>query len=217
MGNNVTKTMMGVFAWIAPAPFLHYIRRTSGWRSRVAFWLVSLCAWCAVVLKIMTHPLPAVAALGWGGPLSVVFVVPYLTWPGLRRRLGENTATLAFGTMMVVGEWSLHAALPFGVWGSAANTQLDQLALLQLSSVTGLHGVSFLIYTVAAVLERLLNGERCTVRRAALVAAAAVAGTCSGSMWSRSRCGGHAAAPCGAPGLKCLGLRVFRVFMAVCV
>ncbi|TPV96182.1 MAG: hypothetical protein B7733_06050 [Myxococcales bacterium FL481] len=168
---------MGVLAWIAPVSFLHYIRLTSGWRSRVVFWLVNLCAWSAVMLKITTHPLPAIAALGWAVPFSVVFVVPYLTWPSVRRQLGENAGTLTFGTMMVVGEWTLHAALPLGVWGSAANTQLDQLALLQLSSVTGLHGVSFLIYTVAAVLERLLNGERSTVRRAALVAAAAVAGT----------------------------------------
>ncbi len=168
---------LGVLAWIAPAPLLHYLRLTDSRRSRAAFVAVSFVAWFAGMLKIMTAPLPAIAALGWAGPFSVLLVLPYFGWSWVRQRLGENAAMLGFGAMMVVGEWMLHAALPFGVWGSAANTQLDQLALLQLSSVTGLHGVSFLVYVVAAVLERLLSGERATVRVSAWGAAVAVVGT----------------------------------------
>jgi len=165
---------VGVLAWIAPVPFLHYIRLTDGWRSRLTFGVVSFAAWFAAIVKIMTDPLPAIAAVGWAGPFSLLLVLPYFGWSYARRRLGEGAATVAFGTMMVVGEWLLHSALPFGVWGSAANTQVDQLALLQLASVTGLHGVSFLMYLFAAVLERGLNGERATVRASAWCTGAAV-------------------------------------------
>lgn len=168
---------LGILAWIAPVPFLHYLRLTDSRRSRAAFVVVSFIAWSAGILKIMTAPLPAIAALGWAGPFSVLLVLPYFGWSWVRQRLGERAAMLGFGAMMVVGEWMLHATLPLGVWGSAANTQLDQLALLQLSSITGLHGVSFLVYVVAAVLERLLSGERATVRVSAWGAAVAVVGT----------------------------------------
>ncbi len=168
---------LGILAWMAPAPFLHYLRLTHGWRSRATFAGVSFVAWFAGMLKIMTAPLPAIAALGWAGPFSVLLVLPYFGWSWVRQRLGENAGMLAFAGMMVLGEWTLHAVLPFGVWGSAANTQLEQLALLQLSSITGLHGVSFLMYVVAGVLERLLSGERSTVRVGAWATAAAVVGT----------------------------------------
>ncbi len=167
---------VGVFAWLAPVPLLHYLRLTRGWRSRTGFMLASFVAWLVAVLKIVTHPLPPIAAVVWALPFGVLLALPYFGWAWVRRRLGEEAASLAFGVMMVVGEWTLHVAMPFGVWGSAANTQLDQLALLQLSSITGLHGVSFLVYCVAATLERLLHGQRSTARRAGWVAMAAVVG-----------------------------------------
>ncbi|MEM7603819.1 MAG: nitrilase-related carbon-nitrogen hydrolase, partial [Myxococcota bacterium] len=47
-------------------------------------------------------------------------------------------------------------ALPMGTWGSAGDTQIEQLALMQLASVTGLHGISGLVYAFAATLESLI-------------------------------------------------------------
>lgn len=168
---------MGVFAWLAPVALLHYLRLTRGWRSRTGFVLASFVGWLLAVLKIVTYPVPPVAAAVWALPLSVFLGLPYFGWAWVRRRVGEDAASLAFAVMMVVGEWILHVAMPLGVWGSAANTQLDQLALLQLSSITGFHGVSFLVYSVAAILERLVSGERTSVRRGAWVAASAMLGT----------------------------------------
>lgn len=165
---------LGVLAWFAPLPFLHYLRLTRGWKSRCIFTAASFCAWLLAILKIVSAPLPAIAAVAWALPFSVVLAWPYIAWDHVRRRLGEGPAGLAFATFMVVSEWSLHGVLPLGIWGSAANTQLDQIALLQLSSITGLHGLSFLLYVFAATLSRVLQGERASVYRAGMLVTAAV-------------------------------------------
>ena len=57
---------VGVVAWIAPVPLLRYLRLTRGWRSRLAFGAALCAAWIATTLKIVTAPLPVVAALPLG-------------------------------------------------------------------------------------------------------------------------------------------------------
>ena len=156
---------VGALAWVAPVAWLRYLRLTHGWRSRLLFLGAMWLAWNAAVLKIVTGPIPPVMALGFGLPIGAVFAAAMLAHDAIRRRVYADLATLGFAALMVLAEWSLHGLMPFGTWGSAANTQLDQLALLQLASVTGLHGVSFLMYPVAGVIERALAGERAPLRR----------------------------------------------------
>ena len=166
---------LGVFAWIAPVPWLRYLRVTTGWKSRVGFGGALFAAWTLATLKIITAPLLPVFSVLFSLPMALALGLPFAGWAFVRRRLGEDAATLAFPALMVAGEWVLHGLLPFGTWGSAANTQVDQLALLQLGSVTGMHGVSFLVYA-SAVLERLLGDARASARKPAMVTATAVIG-----------------------------------------
>ena len=156
---------LGVLAWIAPVPILHYLRLSDRTRARWLALAVMLLAWSVATAKILTAPMPLVLALAFGLPIGTMLGLPYLVWAWLRPRVGELRATFGFATGMVLGEYALHALSPFGTWGSAASTQLDQLALLQLASVTGQHGVSFLIYFVAGTLERSL-ADRSHVRPA---------------------------------------------------
>jgi apolipoprotein N-acyltransferase len=165
---------LGVLAWVAPIPWLHFLRVTHGRASRGAFVAVGTLAFTAATLKIVTDPLPPAIAVMYGLPLALAHCLPFLGWDALRRRLGESWGTIAFPALMVLGEWSLHGLLPFGTWGAMANTQLDQVALLQLASITGIHGISFLMLVVAATLERALSGERASLRNAAVAVAVAL-------------------------------------------
>ncbi len=167
---------VGVLAWVAPVPWLQYLRITRGWKSRLAFVGVAWLAWSAAVLKIVTAPVPAVMSLAFGTGIALALIAPYFGANWIRRRLGENAGTVAFASFMVVGEWTMHVLLPLGVWGAAANTQLDNPALLQVASITGVHGVSFLVYVVASLLERASCRERQSYGSAALVAALLVVG-----------------------------------------
>jgi apolipoprotein N-acyltransferase len=157
---------IGILAWLAPVPFLRYLRITERWPSRLAFLGASLVAYTLAVAKIITVPLPIAFAPLFGVPLGLALSLPFLAAGPLRRRLGEAPAVVGFSALMVSAEWILHALLPLGTWCSAANTQLDHLALMQLASVTGLHGVSFLVYLVAATLESVIAAPTPRGRRA---------------------------------------------------
>lgn len=161
---------LGVLAWVAPVPLIHYLRLRPAWGAGASALLVGMMAWTLATLSIVTAPLPAVLAPAFGVPIGLALTLPYLATHVVRRRWGERAAVLAFAGLAVFAEWALHALAPMGTWGSAANTQLDDLALLQLASVTGLHGVSFLVYLVAGVLESVLSSPRQT-RTLALVVA----------------------------------------------
>ncbi len=163
---------IGALAWVAPIPFLRYRRYRSGWRSNIALGGASFIGWTVAVAKIATAPLPLWMSVLFSAPVALALSTPYFLSRAIRDQLGERGAVLGFAALMVAGEWTLHAAFPFGVWGSAANTQLEHLDLLQLASVTGLHGVSFLVYFVAASAESLLAVP---ARRQRVFAAAAVA------------------------------------------
>jgi len=165
---------VGLLAWIAPVPLLRYLRITSGWRARVTFVAAVALAWIAATTKIVTPPLPLAFAL-----LGVAFAAPrvagYLAADAMRRRLGERAGVAAFPAVMIVLEWLQFRFTHLGTWGAAANTQLDDLPLLQIASVGGITAVSVLVHGVGASLESLLAAPSRSSGRIAAAALAAVA------------------------------------------
>jgi len=82
----------------------------------------------------------------WGIPL----VLPYLIDRLLAPRLTGLTASLVFPSAWAATEYLVSRG-PFATWGSAAYSQYGSLTLLQVLSVTGLWGITFLIGWFAAV------------------------------------------------------------------
>jgi apolipoprotein N-acyltransferase len=145
---------IGIAGWFAPIPLLRYLRITEGWRSRLAFASVVTLAWVLTTAKIVSAPLPLMFAL-FGAPIGFLQIIGYLAADWIRRRLGDAAGIVVLPSAMVVLEHVQHriAALGQGTWGAAGYTQLDNLPVLQLASVFGLAGVSYLIYLVAAAVE----------------------------------------------------------------
>jgi apolipoprotein N-acyltransferase len=146
---------VGMVAWIAPVPLLRYLRLTRGWRPRLAFVAALSAAWMATTLKIVTSPIPMVAALMLGLMSAAFSLAAYLAWDGIRRRLPPGAALLAFPAAVVVAEWLEHFT-PLASWGAMAYTQVDDLPLLQLASLGGIAMISFVVAWVAAWLEVVL-------------------------------------------------------------
>ena len=147
---------VGVAAWIAPVPLLRYLRLTRGWRSRLVFGTALCAAWIATTLKIVTVPLPAVAALPMGLMAAMFNLVAYLAWDRLRRHIPQSVTLVVFPAAVVVAEWLQHFTV-LASWGAMAHTQLDDLLLLQLASLGGIAAVSFVVAWVAAWLELALS------------------------------------------------------------
>ena len=144
---------LGILGWIAPIPFLHLLRNNSSRRIRLALLLALPAAWTLAVLKIITDSIPAVAALGYGIPIGIIFSVAFLAWDMLRKRRDDWRAVLSFPFVMVIAEWVQATFTPLGSWGAAAYTQLENLPVLQMASLFGTPGISWIIYFTAAALE----------------------------------------------------------------
>jgi apolipoprotein N-acyltransferase len=136
-------------AWLAPMFLLRFVRDQPTWRGCVIAALllivVSCAAWHGATGRFLQAPLPYVV----GVALGLVAAVPYLIDRLLTTRLSGLAATLVFPAAAVAVEFAASFG-PFGTWSSAAYTQ-QNLVLLQLTSVTGIWGVSFSLYWTASV------------------------------------------------------------------
>ena len=151
---------VSALAWIAPVPFLLYLRMTTGWRSRLLLALALQIAVNLQILKMITEPLPVVVAFAFGVPMALGTTALFLVWDALRRRLGDAVALYAFPAMVAVSEWLSYAYTDFGVWGAGANTQLHHLSLLQIASLVGVTGIGFLMAWTAAFIALLLATDK---------------------------------------------------------
>jgi len=171
---------IGLLAWVAPVPFLRYLRqRGGGWRSWLALSAAAYAGWAAAVFKIVTAPVPAALAPAFALPMAAGFVLPMAAWAWLRPRAGEPLALIAYAATVALVEAVGGVVGPLGTWGALAHTQAGDLALLQLASVTGAAGVGFVVALVGATIEaataRAVGGRAIAVV-AALVAAVHLGG-----------------------------------------
>jgi apolipoprotein N-acyltransferase len=166
---------IGALAWFAPVPWLRYLRITRGARSRAAFAAAVTVTWIATTAKIVTAPLPPVLALV-GVPIALVQILGYLGADRLRRRAGDLAGLLLFPAILVVLEWAQGRFTFLSTWGAGGYTQIGDLPVLQVASLFGLAGVSFLVYGAAAAVELLISALIDKAARRQAIAAVVVAG-----------------------------------------
>ena len=142
-------------------------------------WIIPLATWLAPIFLIrFARTQPALKGLGlllvtnvlaslffWQGIIpgglylpvasgvGVVFWLPYLADRLLVNRLRGFAATLVFPLLQVSLEYIITVTSPLGSWGSLAYTQHSFLPFLQLLSITGMWGLSFLIAWLAPVVN----------------------------------------------------------------
>jgi apolipoprotein N-acyltransferase len=81
-------------------------------------------------------------------------------------------ATVAFPVYWVACEYLNAIASPHSTWGNLAYTQMDCLPLIQIASVTGVWGISFVVFLFASAVAALLSGLGGSAERRALAIAA---------------------------------------------
>jgi len=135
-------------AWLAPMFMLRFVRGQSLKVGLPVAYLL-LVAEFAFQFRGMV-PIPGVGyyifLVLWGIPLVLPYVIDRL----LAHKLRGLTASLVFPTAWAATEYFLSRG-PYATWGSVAYSQYGNLALLQILSVTGLWGITFLIGWFAAV------------------------------------------------------------------
>ncbi|MFI0421191.1 nitrilase-related carbon-nitrogen hydrolase [Spongiactinospora sp. 9N601] len=138
-------------AWLYPIFLLHFGASGRWLPAALGTWAVTSIAALALLVKA---GLPVFAPLsGLCLVLGVLHVVPYLLHRFAAARLrGPLLTTLVFPAAVVAVEYALASATSIGtVLSTFAPTQHANLPLVQLASVTGGYGISFVMAWFAAV------------------------------------------------------------------
>ena len=145
--------------WLAPVPVLAIAPRLRG----SAAFLLGSVAWLIGEMNQWNYvqhelePPLQIAVLFFVGPaVAFGFGVRFT-----RRFLARDSlflAAFAFPVYWVTCEYLTAIASPHSTWGNLAYTQMDCLPLIQIASVTGIWGVSFIVFLFAAATAALLSG-----------------------------------------------------------
>jgi apolipoprotein N-acyltransferase len=145
------RYVVGAAAWLAPVFMLRWFR---GRPVTVAFPLGVLAAGTATFFAwrgIADVMMPTVFYVLFSAAAAAVYLLPYLADRALSRRPGGFASTLIFPAAVVTLEYALSLVSPLGTWNAVAYTQVGNLPLIQISSLTGIYGVSFVVAWFAAV------------------------------------------------------------------
>lgn len=131
-------------AWVAPIPVLLLTFRSSWRRSALAafaaYFLGSLN-----LFTFFTKILPVPLVLAQLGLIALVFACAVLVARVAVRRLPPWAAAFAFPAAWTTYEFLSSLRSPHGTSLSLAYSQTDVLPLLQIASVTGLWGITFVV------------------------------------------------------------------------
>ncbi len=159
--------------WVAPLPVLVLAPRVGAWTAGAA----ALVAWLGGALNLWSYfrvalqmPVPAVAGILLPGALA--FALDVLLFRALLRRGRPWAALLAFPAAWVSVEYLVNLASPHGTAASLAYSQLDFLPLLQVASLTGPWGMTFLVLLFPAAVAASLFLRRTERGRAIRILAA---------------------------------------------
>ena len=149
------RVVFPLAAWVAPVFLLRFERVSR--RGGPALWLIFAAYMLAGVIDLIGIPgrgldlLLGLTLL----PLfrAVRFTLPYVTDRLLGARLGTWPRMLLFPASFVASDWLMGLIHITGTVGSPAYSQYGVLPLMQLVSVTGMYGLTFLVMWFASAVN----------------------------------------------------------------
>jgi len=158
--------------WLAPIPVLAI---SPGLRGSTAF-LLAAFAWLIGEMNQWNYVRHAIEM-----PLQITvlyFVVPAVAFGlgvlfvrNLLRRGSLLLASLALPVYWVAYEYLTTTTSPHSTWGNLAYTQMNCLPVIQIAAITGIWGISFIVFLFAAAVAALLSGAGRPWQRRALAVA----------------------------------------------
>jgi apolipoprotein N-acyltransferase len=140
-----------IAAWISPVFLLRFLRTQ---RPVWGLCLASASMTCAAFVSWWGMvPAPGVLYFVIVGLVTAGALVPFAVDSLLFQRFDGLPRTLILPTALVSMEFLTAQISPYGSWGAIGYTQVGNLPLLQLVSVTGVVGIGFLVAWFAAVVN----------------------------------------------------------------
>lgn len=144
------RWILPLATWLAPIGWLVFLDRTRLTyglvTSLVAYILITMIAWQGLI------PAPGLIYYLITFVYALVYFSPFAIHRLLAHRLSGILSTLVFPLAWVGIEFIFHRWItPYGSWFSLAYTQTETLAFLQVASITGIAGISFMIVWFASI------------------------------------------------------------------
>ena len=142
------KWGIGVFAWISPLCYLFFLRFSPFRKKWIWFFLTQMTGMVISSRDVAPFPLVILMLTSLIHTLKVFLV--YFTNEKLMAKHPNFVFTIYFPAAYTTLEF-LGAIYSGGAWWSAANSQFGFPWFIQLASVTGIWGISFMIFWFASV------------------------------------------------------------------
>lgn len=155
--SNGIQTIIPITTWLAPVFLIRFMSTQSKLKGSLIFLPLYLIAWIYMVFGLYSG-IPEWVSVLTGVIYGLVFFLPFLADRLLTPKIKGFLATLVFPTAFVSLEYLL-SLTPANTWFSLAYTQSGTLPLIQLVSVAGIWGVSFLIAWFASVVNWIWENE----------------------------------------------------------
>jgi apolipoprotein N-acyltransferase len=160
--------------WLAPVSVLVVVLRGSAWLGSFAIGLAWLIGSFTLWNYLHLLGLPLIACVSIFGSVAVVMAFAGLLFRTLVRGGAVWSGLLVFPAMIVTAEYLRNLTTPHGTAGSLAYSQLRFLPFLQLASITGLWGMTFLIMLLPAALAIGIHLRSTAPKQAVRVLAASL-------------------------------------------
>lgn len=132
-------------AWAAGAPFLIYGIQYRSSKDYAWLFLAVFVSSTLAVAKIVTPPIGYWMIPLFSFPMAASTFLLLLLVFAVYRRLGLHVFVYAYAAISAAAEWLTYTFSEQSSWGSLAFTQADRLELVQLGSIAGIAGLSFLV------------------------------------------------------------------------
>jgi apolipoprotein N-acyltransferase len=145
------RWIVPVATWLFSIFIIRFLRNQKNWRHILIFFMAYLGVFCIVwkgLIQLSGFTYYAVA-----GGIGIAFFLPFLLDKILTPRSRGFISTLVFPLAYTVVEYIGFQFTPYGSWGSLAYTQYGNLPLMQIVSITGIYGLTFLITWFASVVN----------------------------------------------------------------
>ncbi|MBC9933010.1 apolipoprotein N-acyltransferase [Chitinophaga qingshengii] len=130
--------------WVAPVPILYFsLRVSSKWAFLIAFtgYLIGRLSWVPYLQSVMPLPLTLMFTLLF----PLIFALQVIAARKLMLSYRHWSTVFALPVLVTTMEYITCLTSRDGTAGSIAYTQCDFLPIVQVASLTGIHGITFLV------------------------------------------------------------------------
>ncbi len=151
VGFSMGNWLAPLAAWIGPVLIIRYARDHEVGRGFLLVFAACYTAWLIGFGPVWWSQWSAQTAVILAAMYGLLWTLPYLVDRLLSRRFGGFSAAFVYPLAATTLEFINIHTNPLGAWGSTGFSQYGNLPLMQLASVTGMIGITFLMGWFASI------------------------------------------------------------------